>query len=102
MMKNRKEPQKFATMWALISELNDAGHPSNKIWYSGQVIDGKQSWTKPVAFIAADCRMIGQRHSDGTWWTLFGYDDDKDPKIPEPRSNFNLKENWFQLALIIP
>lgn len=97
MKKNRKPPQKFDSMWALISELNHAGHASDKIWYSGEVIEGQQSWTDPVAFIAADCRMIGQRHSDGTWWTLYGYDDANDLKISEPRNNFNLEENRFQL-----
>lgn len=102
MKKNRKPPQKFDSLRALIDELNDVGHPTNKIWYRGEVIGDKQSRIDPVAFIAADCRMIGQRHSDGTWWTLYGYDDPVSASPINPTDAFNLDEYWLQLATIIP
>ncbi|MBK4114533.1 hypothetical protein JHD93_20525 [Cronobacter sakazakii] len=99
-MNNRKPPQQFNNLMSLIDELNSAGHSSDKIWYSGKLINGKQSWTNPVTFIAADSRMIAQRRSDGTWWTLYGYDDMNDPVIPEPTNSFNLDEHWFQLITL--
>lgn len=102
---SRKPPQKFESMESLVAELNNAGHLSVKIRYSGEVIEGEQCWTNPVTFIAADSRMIAQRRSDGTWWTLYGYDDANDPVVPEPCNNFNLADNWFQLLtfqLVMP
>lgn len=100
MKHNRKPPKKFESIFALISELNNAGHPRDKIWYGGKVTNGQQSETHPIVFIAADSRMIGQRHTDGTWWTLYGYDDVNDPAMPEPGSYFKLEDYWFQLSLI--
>ncbi|AXU98064.1 hypothetical protein CI789_22960 (plasmid) [Erwinia persicina] len=94
---NRKQPQKFDFLVELKDELTNAGHPPDKVWYTGEVISGKQSWTHPVAFFAADSRMIAQLRSDGTFWTLYGYDDRNDPNIPEPTDKFNLDEYLFQL-----
>lgn len=86
-MNNRKPAQQFKTMMALVNELNAVGHPSDKIWFTSD----DQSPFNPVAFLSADCRMIAQRHNDGTWWVLYGYDDATDPNIPNPSDAYNLE-----------
>lgn len=96
-MNNRKPARQFQTMMALVDELNAAGHSSDKIWYRSN----GQSPFDPVDFISADCRMIAQRRKDGSWWVLYGYDDEINPDIPNPSKDYNLEEFWPQLISII-
>lgn len=81
---NRKPPQKFDSMWDLITELNSVGHPNDKLWYKGEMLYGKESISLPQYFISADCRVIGQRQSNNKWTTLLGYDDPLNPDMPTP------------------
>lgn len=102
MSRTRKCPQQFKSMWELVTELEKVGHSQERLWFSGKMVNGKQCCLKPVQFISADCRMIAQKHSDGTWWTLYGYDDAVNPNTPDPTNDFRFEEYSFQLSMIIP
>lgn len=53
-------PQKFDSLNDLLKELNRAGHPDDQIWFYGNNLG------IPVAFQAADSRLIAERHADGS------------------------------------
>ena len=91
-------PQKFDRLDDLLKELNRAGHPDVKIWFYG--VNG--DYGEPVAFQAGDSRLIAERHDDGSWWTIEGYCETNDPRMPEPEDAWNVDyargmlDVWFQ------
>lgn len=99
---NRKPPQKFDNMWDLITELNAAGHPNDKLWYNGVILAGEEQLRSPRCFVSAACRLIGQRSSDGKWTALYGYDDPVPLGGAEPANAHNLAEMQDTLELHVP
>lgn len=102
MNQNRKPPQKFDNMWDLITELNAAGHPNDKLWYNGYIRDGEEQIDSPRCFVSAACRLIGQRSSDGKWTALYGYDDPVPLGGAGPAGAINLAEMKASLELFVP
>lgn len=92
---NRKPPQKFDRLNDLLKELNRAGHPDDQIWFYGANGD----YSEPVAFQAADSRLIAERHADGSWWTVEGYWEANDPRMPEPEDAWDVEFNRGQLDM---
>lgn len=88
-------PQKIGSLVALLKELNRAGHTDDQMWFYGN--NGDES--DPVAFQAADSKLIAERHDDGSWWIVEGYLDANDPRMPEPEGAFNVDENRCYLEL---
>lgn len=99
MNQQRRTPRQYSSLEDLLDELNDAGHPNSQLWYDGQVIDGVRSASHPVAFLSADCKLIAQMRKDGTWWTLYGYDKENDPRIPSPADAWNVDDFHGQLTM---
>ena len=98
---NRKPPQKFDRLNDLLKELNRAGHPDDQIWFYGANGD----YSEPVAFQAADSRLIAERHADGSWWTVEGYWEANDPGMPEPEDAWDVEftrgllDMWFDTEI---
>lgn len=86
-------PQQFDSLVDLLRELNRAGHPDGRIWFYGD------NHGDPVAFQAADSRLIAERHEEGSWWTVEGYRDSNDPRMPEPEDALNVDEARGQLEM---
>lgn len=87
--------QKFDSLNDLLKELNRAGHPDDQIWFYGANGD----YSEPVAFQAVDSRLIAERRDDGSWWTVDGYRDANNPRMPEPEDAWNVESNRGQLDL---
>jgi hypothetical protein len=88
-------PQKFDSLNDLLNELNRAGHPNDQIWFYG--VNG--DYSEPVAFQAVDSRLIAERLDDGSWWTVDGYGDANDPRMPEPEDTWDVESNRGQLDM---
>lgn len=101
MNSNRKPPQKFDSMWDLITELNAAGHPDENLWYKGDIRAGEELIFSPRYFLSAACRLIGQRNSDGKWTTIYGYDDPVSLGGPVPAGAHNLAEKKDTLEFFV-
>lgn len=86
-------PQKFDSLVELLKELNRAGHPDDRIWFYGN------NRGDPVAFQAVDSRLIAERREDGSWWTVEGYRNANDPRMPEPENAMNVRQARGQLEL---
>lgn len=81
-----KPPQKFATFWAALAELESCGHPWSSQWIKAGFGDlGQWDFSEPIAFIAGDCRMLAQKWADGSWHTLHGYDRPNASGVPSHR-----------------
>ncbi|ELY3637740.1 hypothetical protein SMX44_003594 [Cronobacter sakazakii] len=96
----RKSSVQFDRIEDLITELENSGHSKASLWYSGALTNGTPDKRYPVAIISADCRMIAQKRSDGTWVALYGYDDPVSSTGFAPADAFNLEEIWFQLLTV--
>ncbi|ASK03763.1 hypothetical protein DN596_31625 [Klebsiella pneumoniae] len=88
-------PQKFDSLNDLLNELNRAGHPNDQIWFYGANGD----YSEPVAFLAVDSRLIAERRDDGSWWTVDGYGDANDPRMPEPEDAWDVESYRGQLDM---
>ncbi|WP_213060080.1 hypothetical protein, partial [Escherichia coli] len=53
----------------------------------------------PEALQAADSRLIAERHANGSWWTVEGYHEANDPRMPEPEDALNVDEARGQLEI---
>lgn len=94
-------PQKFDSLNDLLKELNRAGHQDDQIWFYGANGD----FSEPVAFQAADSRLIAERRDDGSWWTVEGYQDANDLRMPEPEDAWDVVtgreslDMWFDTVI---
>lgn len=70
-----KPSQKFATFRAVLTELENSGHPRSSLWIkAGSDEPGQWDYTKPIAVIGGDSRTLAFKGSDGAWYTTSGYD----------------------------